>query len=74
MLSELLPHLHEDDDPHLLLNASKAPTPGQEWSSPTSSEWEAGGRETGADLNISIIPMDMMASELTVGELMICHV
>ena len=65
MLSELLPHLHEDDDPHLLLNASKAPTPGQEWSSPTSSEWEAGGRETGADLNISIIPMDMMASELT---------
>ena len=58
LLSELLPHMNQEEDPHLLLNASKAPTPNQEWLSPTASEWEGEDME----LNLSILPMDMMAN------------
>jgi len=54
----------EDVDPHIWLNASKAPTPGQEWTSPTASEWEL-SRDA---LNVSILPMDLLSEEISLTE------
>lgn len=69
ILDVLLPYMHDDQDPHLLLNASKAPTP-VEWTSPTSSEWEGRG-EVAMEvehlntfgLNTSILPMELLGKE-----------
>ena len=69
ILEELLPYMHDDQDPHLLLNASKAPTP-VEWTSPTSSEWEGRGEAAMEvehldtfGLNNSILPMELLGKE-----------
>jgi len=53
-----------NDDPHIMLNASKAPTPGQEWTSPTASEWEL-SRDA---LNVSILPLDLLCEEISLTE------
>jgi len=53
-----------DDDPHIMLNASKAPTPDQEWTSPTPSEWEL-SREA---LNVSIMPLELLSEEISLTE------
>ena len=42
----------------------QAPTPGQEWTSPTASEWEL-SRDA---LNVSILPMDMLSEEIALTE------
>ena len=42
----------------------QAPTPGQEWASPTASEWDL-SREA---LNRSILPMDLLSEEISLTE------
>ena len=42
----------------------QAPTPGQEWTSPTASEWEL-SRDA---LNISILPLDLLCEDISVTE------
>ena len=42
----------------------QAPTPGQEWTSPTASEWEL-SRDA---LNVSILPMAMLSEEISLTE------
>ena len=48
-----------------MILATQAPTPGQEWTSPTPSEWELFGRE---EPNMSILPMDLLSEELSLTE------
>jgi len=64
-VSSAVEDVGEEDDPHIMLNASKAPTPGQEWTSPTPSEWELFGRE---EPNVSILPMELLSEELSLTE------
>ena len=58
LLAELLPNLGKEEDPDLMLNTSKSVSPGQEWVSPTSSEWSLGSEAR--EHNTSILPADMM--------------
>ena len=50
---------------NILFLATQAPTPGQEWTSPTPSEWELFGRE---EPNVSILPMELLSEELSLTE------
>ena len=42
----------------------QAPTPGQEWTSPTPSEWERSIGDDNLSKNVSILPMDLLSEEL----------